>query len=126
MRLFFAIIIALNSAFVFLNGAEFYFLDGDTCRFPDTKEGVVLEHVFPFKNTGDEPLIISGYTVACSCTKITFPKDPVLPGKEGELRLTFDTEGKYGFQSRKVLLKTNTKKSIKLQFKVTVVPREER
>ena len=60
MKLFdFAIIIALSSAFICqpTDGAEFYFKK-DFVKFPDTKEGVILEHEFPFTNIGQEPLLI--------------------------------------------------------------------
>jgi len=121
MRLFFAIIIAMNSAFTFKGGAEFSFLDR-THKFEDTKEGVLLEHDFPFTNTGDSPLIISDYKVSCSCTKITFPEHPILPGKSDVVHLSFDTNGKYGFQSRKVNLISNaSKKPYVIGFKVTVI-----
>lgn len=125
MRLFFAIIIAMNSAFVLTDGAEFSFNDR-SIKFPDTHEGIELSHDYPFTNTGDEPLIIEGYEVACSCTKITYPKKPIAPGEKGIVHLTFDTNGKYGFQSRKVHIKTNaSKRPTVISFKVTVIPHQE-
>lgn len=124
MRLFFAIIIAMNSVFVCqaADGAEFSFNDKRSHKFPDTKEGVLLTHDFHFTNSGNQPLIISKYKVACSCTKITFPNDPILPGEKGTIHLTFDTEGKFGFQHRKVYISSNaSKKPIVISFKVTVI-----
>jgi hypothetical protein len=118
MRLFFAIIIALSSAFTFRSGAEFSFLDRNH-DFTDAKAGKLLEHDFTFTNVGDEPLIISDYKVACSCTKLTFPKEPILPNQKGTIHLTFDTEGKYGIQDRKIEIVSNAKK-VKLSFRVYV------
>lgn len=123
MRLFFAIIIALNSAFILTNGAEFSFLE-TTVKFPDTKEGVVLKHSFAFQNTGDEPLIVTNYKVACSCTKVQYPKKPIPPGGKGEITISFDTKGKYGFQKRRIELESNVKKKRLLTFKVFVIPDE--
>ncbi|MCG8573574.1 MAG: DUF1573 domain-containing protein [Flavobacteriales bacterium] len=120
MRLFFAIIIALSSAFILTGGAEFSFKEV-THRFPDTKEGVLLEHDFTFTNKGDTPLIIQGYKVACSCTKLTFPQEPIAPGASEKLHLTFDTKGKYGYQHRKIEIESNTKKKTKIAFKVFVI-----
>lgn len=114
----------MNSAFILTGGAEFSFLDRSH-KFNDTEAGVLLEHDYKFQNTGDEPLIIKSYEVACSCTKITFPKEPILPGKFGLVHLSFDTNGKYGFQSRKVKILSNTKKTTFIQFKVTVIPHNE-
>ena len=116
MRLFFAIIIALSSAFTFRSGAEFSFLDRNH-DFTDVNEGAVLEHDFIFTNVGDEPLLISDYKVACTCTEIAFPKEPVLPNQEGVIHLSFDTKGKFGFQSRKIEIMSNAKKKLKLLSK---------
>lgn len=126
MRLFdFAIIIALSSAFTLTGGAEFYF-EETRVKFADSNEGAILEHDYMFKNTGTQPLIISEYKVACSCTKIEFPAHPIAPGENGKIHLRFDTEGKYGLQMRKIELYANTPKNpFVLSFKVNVIPRED-
>jgi len=125
MRLLvFAIIIALSSAFALTGGAEFFF-EASRHKFPDTNAGVTLTHDFKFTNTGDAPLIISDYKVICSCTKIDFPKEPVLPNQTGIIHLTFDTTGKYGLQNRKIQLFSNgLKNPYELSFKVYVIPAE--
>lgn len=120
MRLFFAIIIALSSAFTFTGGAEFSFL-AKNHDFTDVNEGQIITHDFEFVNIGDKPLIITGYNVACTCTKITFPSQPVLPNQKGIVHLSFDTKGKFGYQNRKIEILSNSKKSIKLSFRVFVV-----
>lgn len=120
MRLFFAIIIALSSAFTFTGGAEFSFLT-KTYDFPDAHEGEVLEYDFNFTNVGDKPLIITGFNVACTCTKITWPSAPVLPSEKGVIHLSFDTAGKYGFQNRKIQVLSNAIRSVKLSFRVFVL-----
>jgi hypothetical protein len=126
MRLFFAIIIiALNSALGFGQEAEFS-IDKAVHKFPKTYEGVMLEHEFEITNTGNAPLVISDYSVSCSCTKAHLPESPIPPGQSYNLKITFDTHGKYYFQDRIIYLKTNTKKQThKLRFKVNVVPRNE-
>lgn len=128
MRLFdFAIIIALSSAFTrpTAGGAEFYFKE-TRVKFPDTNEGAVLSHEFAFTNAGDAPLIISHYKVACSCTQVSFPEEPIAPGQSGKIGLRFNTEGKYGLQIRKIELYSNVAKNpVILSFKVTVIPRED-
>lgn len=115
----------MNSALGFGQVAEFS-LTENVFKFPKTKEGIVLEHVFIVTNTGTAPLIINDYSVECKCTKVVLPKEPILPGKKGEIKITFDTEGKYYQQDRIILLSTNTKKKVhKLRFKVFVIPKEE-
>lgn len=126
MRLFFAIIIiALNSALGFAQEAEFD-IDKAVVKFPKTHEGEILKHTFTVENSGDAPLIISKYEVACPCTKLEFPNHPINPGEKAELKLTFDTKGKYYFQDRTILVHTNTKQGIhKLRMKVNVIPKED-
>ena len=92
-------------------------------KFPKTIEGTLLEHYFEVTNTGDVPLLLLDYKVACSCTKIVLPKKPILPGETYRLKLTFDTKGKYYFQDRIIYIKANTKKGVhKLRMKVNVIP----
>lgn len=115
----------MNSALGFTQEAEFS-LEKSVHKFPKTKEGEVLEHTFIFTNTGSAPLIINEYSVACKCTKVVFSDEPILPGKKGTVKVIFDTEGKYYQQDRVVILNVNTKKkTMKLRFKVYVIPREE-
>lgn len=126
MRRFFALIIILiSSATGFCQEAEFS-IDKPVHKFPKTYQGQKLEHFYAITNTGKVPLIISDYKVACTCTKAFLPEKPILPGETFQLKVTFDTNGKYDFQDRLVKLKTNSKNGIEeLRFKVKVVPRNE-
>lgn len=100
-------------------------VDDASHKFSKTHEGQVLEHTFMVKNTGNAPLIISGYLVECGCTKVFFSPDPVLPNETTRVRVTFDTEGKAFFQDRVILLNTNTRrKTEKLRIKVNVIPHD--
>ncbi|MCR9173164.1 MAG: DUF1573 domain-containing protein [bacterium] len=121
IRVAILISILINSALVFGQEAEFS-LEEKVHKFPKTKQGVLLEHKFKITNTGEAPLIISDYKVSCKCTKAILPKAPILPGETYQLKVTFDTKGKYDFQDRTVYLKTNTKKGThSVRFKVRVI-----
>jgi len=101
--------------------AEFKFND-KTIRLGKVAEGEVVTTSFVFKNTGDSPLIISDYKVACTCTKVIFPKEPILPGKEAALEVTFDSAEKIGYQDRSIEIYSNAKKSPeKIRFTLTVI-----
>lgn len=106
-----------------LSQAPRFEADNEVHKFADTREGELLSHVFTITNTGDAPLIISDYKVACPCTKAELPSNPILPGKSYQMKITFDTKGKYEWQDRAILLQTNTKKKEeKLRIKVYVIP----
>jgi|TARA_B110000259_G_C13889799_1_gene352472 hypothetical protein len=115
-----AFIMILNSAIVLGQYAEFSF-DERIHKFEEVHEGTQLEHVFTFENKGKLPLVISKYEVECDCTKAVYPKAPILPGEKGEINISLDTKGKFGWQYRKILLYANTKKTpywIEIRVKV--------
>ena len=111
----------MNTVSSVKDGAVFSFLDKTVFKFPDTKQGEQLSYTFKFVNSGTEPLIISDFKVACSCTKAIFSKEPILPNQQSEIKITFDTNGKYGYQDRVISVYSNaTKNPIKLRIKVFV------
>jgi hypothetical protein len=46
---------------------------------------------FEFTNTGDAPLVITKVSSSCGCTVPKKPKDPIMPGKTGEIQVKYDT-----------------------------------
>ena len=77
--------------------------------FGTVTEGDKVENIFRFKNNGTEPLILSNVQTTCGCTVPEWPKDPILPGKTGEIKATFDTKGKGGQQNKVVTIISNAK-----------------
>jgi hypothetical protein len=75
--------------------------------FGNIKEGEKVEHIFKFKNTGDTPLILTNVQPSCGCTASDFTKDPVAPGGEGTISLTFDSKGKPGTVNKTATVKAN-------------------
>ncbi len=90
--------------------------------FDKIVEGQKLEVVYHFKNTGDKPLVITEVSPGCGCTVADKPAEPIMPGKEGEIKAAFDSQGKTGQQSKYITVKANTKptQSFRLQFMVEV------
>ena len=71
-------------------------------------EGDKMTHLFKFKNTGSNDLIISDAHGSCGCTVPEWPKEPIKPGKSGEIKVVFDSKGKPGDQQKTVTLTANT------------------
>ncbi|WP_291119688.1 DUF1573 domain-containing protein [Flavobacterium sp. UBA6135] len=46
--------------------------------------------VFEFTNTGDAPLIINNVQSTCGCTVPSRPKEPILPGKTGQIEVKYN------------------------------------
>lgn len=77
-------------------------------NFGTVNAGEKVEHNFKIKNTGREPLIITNASSSCGCTVPEWPKDPISPGKSGEIKVVFDSNGKSGAQSKRVTIVANT------------------
>lgn len=75
-------------------------------------DGEKMTHVFKFKNTGKEPLLISNAKGSCGCTVPDWPKEAIAPGKSGEIKVVFDSKGKGApggkEDSKKVTITANT------------------
>ena len=82
--------------------------DEETYDWGKVMDGDKVTHVFKFKNTGNEPLIISNAKGSCGCTVPEWPKEPVAPGAEATIRVKFNSAGKEGEQNKTVTLQVNT------------------
>jgi len=84
----------------------------DSYNWGKVMDGDKVTHVFKFKNTGKEPLIISNAKGSCGCTVPEWPKDAIAPGKSGEIKVIFDSKGKGGVggkdDTKKVTITANT------------------
>src|SRR5581483_4905539 len=67
-------------------------------------QGDTLHFQFEFTNTGNEPLVISDTKVECGCTISEKPTQPILPGKQGVLKVTFVTNSAIDRQDRTVTI----------------------
>lgn len=63
---------------------------------------------FKFSNVGDKPLIIHQAMAACGCTVPEYTKKPVMPGEQGEIKVTYDGTGKkFGAFKKLISVRTN-------------------
>lgn len=91
MKKFFSLFVAL---FVFV--AVGYAQKGvmkfakETHDFGKIEQGKPATYVFEFKNTGTDPIIINDAQASCGCTKPTFSREPVMPGKTGSVSATYN------------------------------------
>ncbi len=90
-----------------VNVAKMTFEDPDY-EFGEVREGQIVRHIFKFTNTGKVPLVIFNAKSTCGCTVPSWPKDPIEPGKQGEILVEFNTSGKTGFQEKPVTITANT------------------
>lgn len=94
--------------------------------FGTVVEGPQATHEFHFKNEGKEPLILSNVRASCGCTVPSWPKEPILPGKESTIIATYNTQGRPGQFSKTITVESNAEGGNKiLTIKGEVIKPEE-
>ncbi len=82
---------------------------------------------FRFKNTGDEPLIISHAQGSCGCTVPKWPKEPIQPGDEGVIKVKYDSK-RVGPINKSVTISSNASNSptkvIRIKGNIEAAPKE--
>ena len=82
--------------------------DKEEHDFGTLLQGEVVSYSFHFTNTGNMPLIISEVGSSCGCTVGDYPREPIAPGKMGDIKVTYNSAGHHGFQSRFLTVMSNT------------------
>jgi hypothetical protein len=75
------------------------------------RQGDTLNFEYKFTNTGNQPLVITDTKVECGCTVVDKPADPILPGKQGVIKVTFHTNTAFDRQDRTVTVLSNASNS---------------
>ena len=88
-------------------GAQIKFSE-EKYDFGSIKQGDIVDHVFKFKNTGTQPLVISNVQASCGCTIPDWTKEPVGPGKMGMISAKFNSAGKMGMQTKVLTIESNS------------------
>jgi hypothetical protein len=92
--------------------------------FGTINEGDIVETVFSFKNSGKSELIITSAKGSCGCTVPEWPKEPIMPGEEGLIRVKFNSDKKPNLQQKTITLVTNTEQGKEiLKIKAQVIPK---
>ncbi len=60
--------------------------------FGKVKKDNPVTFEFKFLNPGKKPLIIEDATAECGCTKPEYPQQPIMPGKTGKIKVTYDAK----------------------------------
>jgi len=51
-----------------------------------------ITYDFKFTNDGKEPLILTNVKGSCGCTVPEWPKEPIMPGEESMIHVTYDSK----------------------------------
>jgi hypothetical protein len=83
-------------------------MDKLTHDYGNIQQGANGECEFKFTNNGKEPLVITNCQGSCGCTVPQCPKEPILPGKSGVIKVKYDTNRPVGIY-KTVTVNTNAK-----------------
>lgn len=99
--------------------------ENDVHDFGRVIEGEKITYAFKFTNSGDGNLVITNVSSSCGCTVPEFTKDPVKPGEQGNIKVTFDSKNRRGFQNKTVTVVSNTQPNTNvLRIKAQVIEPE--
>lgn len=89
-------------------GAAKIFFTEETHDFGNVEQGTHLEYSFKFTNEGDKPLVIEKVQPSCGCTGATVGEKTQYAEDEcGEIKITFNTQGREGHQEKNITVLTN-------------------
>ncbi len=122
------LIISITGNILFAqSGAQITFSE-EKHSFGEIEEGPKVNHEFMFINTGTEPLVLSNVKASCGCTTPSWPKEPILPGEEGSIMVTYNTARRIGAFNKSITITSNSNETTKVLYisgKVNAVPEEE-
>lgn len=82
-----------------------------THDFGEMKQGDKKDHTFTVTNKGKSELIIRRVRSSCGCTAVAPSKKVIAPGETAPIKVTFDSRGKRGRQSKSITVITNDPKN---------------
>ena len=75
--------------------------------FGAVEEGQLATYVFKFKNIGNDTLQLKSVKPSCGCTSPYWVKDPVLPGKTGEIKVQYNSKKRPGQFNKSINIVSN-------------------
>jgi hypothetical protein len=68
-----------------------------THDFGKIPQGVPVTYEFKFTNKGKTPFIMTNVQTSCGCTTPSWTRDPVAPGGEGHVKVTYNASNPNAF-----------------------------
>ena len=96
--------------------------------FGEMKQGDKKEHTFMLTNDGKSDLLIRRVRTSCGCTAVAPSTKIIAAGETAPIKVTFDSRGKRGRQSKSITVITNDPKTptstLRISSNVVTVPAE--
>lgn len=80
----------------------------ETHDFGTIAEGTQATYEFKVTNVGNQPVVIANVQPACGCTTPDWTKDPILPGKSGIIKASYNSTGRPGPFHKSITITSNS------------------
>jgi hypothetical protein len=124
-RLFSVLVLLLTVATVSFAQKGVMKFKAETHSFGKIEQGKPVTHEFTFTNTGTDPIVISNVSASCGCTTPSYTKDPVLPGKTGSIKATYNAAAMGSFNKSITVFSNAESANLTLFLKGEVVTKEQ-
>ncbi len=101
------ILLSIGSTLSFADKGPRISFSTDKHDFGTVLQGKTVEYNFLFENKGTEDLWIKEVTTSCGCTAALVSSNTIKPGEKGELKVSYDSQGRAGVVSRTITVVTN-------------------
>lgn len=82
--------------------------------FGTVEEGEKAEKTFTFKNTGNQPIILSNVRASCGCTTPNWTREPIMPGQSGKIEVSYNSAGRPGAFNKTITITSNATEATKV------------
>ena len=79
----------------------------DSHDFGRVLQGKTVEYIFTFENRGTDDLLIKEVTTSCGCTAALLSANVIKPGETGQIKVSYDSQGRAGKVSRTINVVSN-------------------
>jgi hypothetical protein len=101
--------------------------NNETFDFGEVFEGKLASHEFEVVNTGNQPLVINNVQASCGCTSPHWTREPIMPGKTGIIKATYNSGGRPGQFNKSLTITSNAGNGNKTIFiKGNVIKKEDK
>ncbi len=90
-----------------------------TYDYGQIQQGANGDSEFKFKNIGSEPLVLTNVQASCGCTTPSWPREPIMPGQEGAIKVRYNTNNMGGFTKTITVYSNSVENQERLTLRVT-------
>ena len=87
--------------------------------FGQIAQGDIVTHIFVLTNNGGDLLTIENVRASCGCTAANPEKNELAPGESTNLKVTFNSAGRYGAQKKNISIFSSDPDNSELKLTIT-------